>query len=99
MATLYITEMPQVGSIGIGFASAPGMPGLVEQSISIGGVSVQSAAFAAGTRLIMVNTDATCSLAFGANPQAVTTAHRMAINETRFYAVNPTQKVAVIANI
>ena len=99
MATLYITESRQVGSIGVNFASAPGMPPITEQAVAVGGVSTQSAAFSVNTNLIMVNTDATCSLAFGANPQAVTTAHRMAINETRFYAVVPGQKVAVIANI
>lgn len=94
MATLYITEFA-VMSLA---AMAPQTPPVAEQDVAIGGSSVASNPFNASTRFIMVNCDAACSLAFGSAPVAVTTAHRMAANETRFYGVQPGQEVAVIAN-
>lgn len=101
MATLYITEFSHIAPTatpGGETAPAPVAAGVAEQSMAITAGSTPSAAFNAKTFFVMIHTDAICSLAFGAAPTAVTTAHRMAANETRFYGVTPGQKVAVIAN-
>ena len=98
MATLYITELRNVGYDGTSSpVMAPTVPGVVEQAVAIGGVSAQSAAFDGQTRFVLVNTDTACCLAFGDNPTALTTRHRLAANETRFYSVTAGSKVAVIA--
>jgi|SRR6267154_2354170 len=99
MATLYITELKSIIFAGNQAVLAPASNTITaEQDVAIGGSSVQSAAFAATTNFVMVNCDSACSLAWGANPTAVTTAHRLGANETRFYGVIPGQKLAVIAN-
>jgi hypothetical protein len=100
MAFIYVTEYSDVGGTRGGaqvvapFQSAD----VVEQQVAVGMASVQSAPFKNTTRFVMINTDAACSLAFGTNPTAVTTAHRLAANETRFYAVQGGTLVAVIEN-
>ena len=101
MATIYITEYKNLGYVGGGLgqlAQAPVEPAIADQSITITGASAQSSAFNASTTLIRVHTDATCSIKIGINPTAVTTAHRMAANETDYYAVIPGQLLAVITN-
>lgn len=103
MARLYITEfaeMPQLNSAGV-IPQCPVAPGIAEQSVAIGGGSVASAAFNQGTKFVMLNSDAVCSLAWssdGTPATAVATAQRMSANETRFYGVHPGGKVSVIAN-
>ena len=70
---------------------------VVEQAVAISGASAQSAAFSAGTRFLMIATDTACCLAFGNNPTAVTTAHRLSAGEVRFYTIQVGSKLAVIA--
>jgi hypothetical protein len=100
MATLYITEYHDIPATKNGAALPAGQePAVVNQSVPISGASAQSAPFSARTSYIMVNTDTTCSLAFGddsvtANPAE----HRMSANETRFYGVNSGDRLAVIVN-
>ena len=94
MATLYITEFQSPSQNFL----APQTPPVAEQHVAISGSSTQSAAFNALTTFVMVETDAICSLAWGADPTAVTTAQRMNANEVRFYGVVPGQKLAVIVN-
>lgn len=106
MAVLYITEFANAAMAGLVNVTpsfplpAPLVPGVVEQHVAIGGGSVASAAFDPTTTFVMVNCDVACSLAWGANPTAVTTAQRMGANETRFYGVpaGSNLKVAVIGN-
>lgn len=99
MAVLYITEYKALAQTVIRQnVAAPGAYAVAEQHLAIGASSVASAAFNTATTYIMVHTDAICSLAFGPTPTAVATAHRMAANETRFYGVNPGDKIAVITN-
>jgi hypothetical protein len=104
MAFLYIDEyvtLPQLNSMNV-IPQAPVAPPLATQRVAIGGASTASAAFNAGTKFILLHTDAICSIAFnaigGADPTAVATAQRMNANETRFYGVYPGCKVAVITN-
>lgn len=96
MATLWITEYRNLGQTANGnnTIQAPVEPGLAEQAITITGASAQSAAFNASTRFVMLHTDTACYLSWGTNPTA-TTNQLMAADETRFYSVNPSIKVAV----
>lgn len=99
MAYLYITELQSLVTDSRGnIVAAANVPPIAEQQVGVTGSSAQSAAFNPATKFIMVQPDEVVSLAFGANPTAVVTAHRMAAGETRYYGVQPGQKVAVIAN-
>ena len=78
---------------------AAGMePAVTEQSITVSGVSTQSAAFNAQTSYVMIHAQEAACLAWGTNPTAVTTKQRIGANETRFVGVplNKSFKVAVI---
>ena len=99
MARLFITEVTHLAfdPHGNGVMS-PQMPALGEQFIDFGGASLASAPFGNTTRYVMLNTDASCCLAWGKAPVAVPTAQRLGPNETRFYGVNPGDSVAVIAS-
>lgn len=99
MSTLYITE---IAAMGIDAAGQPipaaTMPPVVSQTVPIGDSSVASAAFGGTTRFVQIDTDATCSLAFGANPTATTSDQRLPADRMRLFTVTPGQKVAVITN-
>lgn len=104
MAFLYIDEyanLPQLNSMNA-IPQAPVAPPIATQKIAIGGGSVASAAFNAGTKFVLLHTDAICSIAFNAfgtaDPVATASSSRMNANETRFYGVYATGKVAVITN-
>lgn len=101
MATLYITELTHLGYDGFSApVMAPDVKTLVtEQFVTITGSSNLSAAFSTTTRFIMVNTDVACCLAFGLNPTALNTQHRMGANETRFYTVPSGYKLAVVVGV
>lgn len=99
MAVLYITEyaglMPSPpGGVG----QIPVEPPLAEQTVAIGGSSVASNAFNAGTTLVRLHADAICSVEFGATPTATATKARMAANQTEYKGVSFGLKVAVITN-
>lgn len=102
MATVYIREYARIGRDLNSIDVQSGVePGLVNQTVAIGGSSVQSAAFNAQTRFVRIHTDAICSILFGTNPTAVAGSGRMAANSTEFFAVDPGSnlKVAVITNV
>lgn len=98
MATLYITEFSELSLdlLGTALQSIPLTPPIAEQSVAITNSSVQSHAFNAYTRLVMLTADTACFLAWGEAPVAVSTAHYFPANKTRLYGVIPGQKVAVI---
>lgn len=95
MATLYISEFAVISIPG-----APIAPGevIASQTVAIGGSSTQSNAFNAQTRYVRVNTDAACSVVFGANPTATTSNERWPADQTDHRSVEPGSKIAVIAN-
>lgn len=99
-SNIYINEYNQLGgSAKFGdTVQAPYCVPIATQQVAISGSSVASAAFNAATGFVMINASAACSLAWGTAPTAVATAERMSAGETRFYTVNPGQKVAVITN-
>jgi hypothetical protein len=76
--------------------------GNIDQSVAIGGASVQSSAFDTNTTLIRVHTDAICAIKIGANPTAIaaggTGTTRMAASTTEYYGVKPGDLIAVIAS-
>ena len=98
MATLYISEYSQAGITGPGMLPVANEPGATTQTVSIGGTTAQSSAFGTTTRFVRIHTDAICSIAFGSNPTATTAKLRLAANQTEYFAVRPSDKVAVISN-
>lgn len=102
MATLYITEFVAVMQIAPGGhpIQIAAEPPVAEQTVAIGGASVQSNPFNAATRFVRLHTDSICSIEIGANPVASATTRRLAANTTEYFAVPATQsfKVAVITN-
>lgn len=101
MASAYISEYATVGAPGPSgdIFQCPQEPALTEQLMTISGSSTQSAPFDSRTRMVRVEVDAICSLAFGLSPTAVTTAKRFAANQTEYFGVIGGHKVAVIANV
>lgn len=98
MSVLYVSEyayMPQQQGVLYQIGAEPA---IAEQHFTVSGTSAQSAAFNANTRFVRIHTDGIVSLLFGANPTAVTTAKRLAANQTEFFGVNPGDKVAAITN-
>jgi hypothetical protein len=59
---------------------------------------LQSSAFGSRTKLVRIETDSICSIAFGSNPTATTARMRMAADTVEYFVVNSGDKVAVIAN-
>lgn len=99
MAFAYITEYFQQPRDGMSLGIPAGRePSITVQKIAIGAGSIQSAAFDARTTFIAINVDATCSVAFGANPTATTANTRIPQDGTQFFGVSAGLKVAVIAN-
>lgn len=97
MAKLYITEFAFQGG---GESPLPlgQQPVIAEQTIAIGGASVQSAVFNAATRFVTVSTDAICSIKFGTDPTATTDSMRLAADQSVSFGVQAGLKVAVISN-
>jgi hypothetical protein len=100
MATVYITEFSNSAISPGGQMQVPYEQPLAEQTVAIGGSSVQSNAFNAATGFIRVEVDAICSIEINANPTASTTTARLAANQTEYYGVpkGANFKLAVITN-
>lgn len=105
MATLYITEYATLGRDNAGKAAQiPQEPPVAEQTVAIGGGSVQSAALNIATTVVRLHTDVICSKLFGSNPTATAASGRMAAGTTEYVSVdkqvglNPALKIAVITN-
>lgn len=97
MAKLYVTEFGAYTADGVPIAKTNI---IVDQiPLAIGGASVQSVPFSAGTRYVRIHTDAICSIVFGTNPVSTTNNARMAANQTEYFSVNAGDRVAVIANV
>lgn len=97
-ATLYISEYSSVGSIGT--STTPWSPGpvLANQTVAVGGGSLQSSAFTAQTKLVLLMCDTGCSISFGTNPTATTVTTLLQQGVPYYFVTSPSQKVAVIAN-
>lgn len=88
MANLYIAEFSGAGIAAGGMMQSPFVPAMAEQKVAFT-TAAQSAAFNAGTRLIAVQGDANCHIAFGTAPIATAANFRHASGVTYFYAVQP----------
>ena len=98
MATLYVAEFSKLYTNPNGVGQMGQCPPLAEQTVAIGGGSLQTSAFNAVTTAVRVHADAICSIAFGADPTASTTTMRMAAGQTEYFGVTGGTKVAVITN-
>ena len=101
MATLYITEYAAMSQIPNAGGQMPQEPPLAEQTLAIGGCSVQSSALNPITRFVRLHSDAICSIEIGVNPAASSTTARMAANQTEYHGVpqgGVPFRVAVISN-
>lgn len=102
MAFLYVTEYSDEGQTVRGAAQvAQENAATVDQTpVVIGAGSLSSAAFAATTVLVRLETDSICSVRFGTSPTATTSNRRMQAGDIEYFGVplNGAYKVAVIAN-
>jgi len=100
--TLYITEYAAM-SVFVGAngqaGQMPAEPPIAEQTI---GTGAQSAAFNANTKFVRLHAQTNgMSVAFGTNPTATTSEHRLAQNQTEYVAIPQGQsyKVAAVDNV
>lgn len=98
MAVLFITEYAKLAPVSGKSVSVALAPPIAEQTVAIGGSSVQSSAVNTATRYVRLHTDAVCSVAFGTNPTATATTMRLAAGQTEYFGVAPSTKIAVITN-
>jgi hypothetical protein len=101
VAVLYITEYSTMAQVPNAAPQMPQEPPIAEQTVAIGGASVQSNALNVATKFVRLHTDAICSIEFGTNPTASATTGRMAANQTEYRGVPQLAaplKVAVITN-
>ncbi len=98
MATLYIAEFSKLYTNPNGVGQMGVTPPLAQQTVAIGGSSLQSGALNAATTAVRLHADAICSVAFGTDPTATATTARMAAGQTEYFGVAGGTKVAVITN-
>lgn len=98
MSTLYITECKGVLRIGGHFLQIVDDYGYDMTPVTISGSHAESAAFRPETKVIRVNVDTSCSIAFGSAPVATTNNRRMSAGQTEYFPVNGGDKISVISN-
>ena len=107
MAVLYVAEFSTLGGTGNYPVQGAQVPPLAEQTVTISGSSVLIAnGFGTNTYFVRLHCDAICSVAFtaatlgtfGTTVTATVGNMRLAEGQTEYFAVSPTQKIAVITN-
>lgn len=98
MAFIYVNEATELRVYQGGGVQAIELPSLTGYQVANAGASTQGPVFNAKTRVIEVHTDSICSILIGPNPTAVTTQGRMAAGETRYYRVQPGDRIAAVLN-
>ena len=100
MSVLYITEYAELSTVASKGGQMPKEPPVAEQTVAISGTHAESSAFNAKTKFLRIETDAICSVKFGAAPVATTSSGRMAAGQTEYRDVSalPLGKVSVISN-
>lgn len=100
MARLSIREYTHISAVARGIVPVGEEPAAANQTITIGGASVSSAAFGNRTMFVRIHTDVNCSLDWGVAPVAVAGLCDMVAGQTEYFGiVNSTNmKVAVIAS-
>ncbi len=98
-ATLYISEFQNaVGVVGTTQAQMLPQSAITDQTVAIGGSSVQSAAFNAKTHAVALTCDLGCSIVIGTDPTATTSNFLLYSGHQQNFVVAPGQKIAVIDN-
>lgn len=104
MAALFVKEYSMLGREKFGGTGnniqAPLEPAIRTQKLAIGASSVASEQFNNETTMVLVATDAICSVVFGTSPTATANDLRLAANTSQLFAVTPggALKIAVITN-
>lgn len=99
MPLLDVTEYQELAAAGRGHVVMSGLePSLLNQQVSIGGASAQSAAFSDTTRFVRVHADVSCRVSVGANPTASSASMRIGAGGTEYLGVRPGLKIAVISS-
>lgn len=101
MGKLYVTEFSDEAQTVRGAAQVAQVNATtVDQTPVTYSTTTQSAAFAATTVLVRIETDSICSIAFGTNPTATTSNMRLAVDQVEYFGVPVGQsyKVAAITN-
>lgn len=98
MSRCYINEYSHLPLVNGQMVTMAQEPCLASQAFEIDDDATHSAPFNSATRYIMVHVDDSCSYKVGENPDVGIKDMRMAANETRFMAVQPNHKIAVILN-
>jgi hypothetical protein len=89
---LYISEHASTGN------QIVTQPPLAEQVIVIGPNAEQSIAFGEHTRIVRLHASVACSIAISKAPEVTIDNARLAANQTEIFAVQPGDRLAVIAN-
>jgi hypothetical protein len=99
MGILHVTEFSEQHVHG-GRQVAQINSGTVDQTPVTFTTTTASAAFAAGTVMVRIHTNAICSIAFGTAPSATTSNFRMAADQTEYFGVplGAAYKVAAVSN-
>lgn len=93
MAVIRIMESDDTGARGT-VRRAPFS--VIQTPVAIGAASVASSAFGPSTRILTVQADAACHIAFGKTPVATTSGFKMAADSTEDFEVNGGDKIAVV---
>ena len=95
MALLYISEYQGARQVEGGLAQISQEPSVDQTPVSFT-TSTQSAAFASGTKMIRVLSDANCHIVFGDSPVATVNNKKLIANNVEYFGVIEGQKVAAI---
>lgn len=95
MPLLYVTEF-QGNFSGLQLVLTP--PITDQTPVNFGSGVASSAAFQSFTRIVRLEADSICSIAWGTNPTATTSNMRLAAGMPEYFAVQGGQKVSVISN-
>lgn len=87
MATMYISEYPDVGRLG-GIIPVGAEPATDQTPVTYTATAGQSAAFKNNTTMVRIHVDGIASILFGTNPTAVAnTNKRMTAGQTEYFTV------------
>ena len=99
MPIVDITEYQNLASDGLGNRVAAGVePSRHVSQVAVSSTSAQSQSMDPITKFVRIHTDTTIRIAFGEDPTAGPTSHRMPANSTEYYGVTPGIKIAVISS-
>ena len=94
--TVYVTEFKAAPPVTV-YYQAVRAPALANQTVAVGAVTAQSAAFNAATGIVRIHVDVACHINIGGtNPTATTSSMLMSADSTEYFVVTAGDKLAVI---